>query len=376
MSEITRRLVARVGVDIAKKVIYLHAVDGSGQRVFARSVKREQFLPWCQQQLPAGSVVAMEACSSAHHWARQLMAMGFVVKLMAPHLVTPYRMEGKGGKSDATDAPAICEAASRPNMCFVPIKTPKQQGVMALHCIREGFKARRTARVNRTRGVLAEFGLVYYGKSPQVLRDVLTDVLEDASNGIDGKARLALQQAYEHWQGLDERMKWCDQQISAHVRSSDAARRAHRITGIGELGASAMTASVADFRQFKTARQFGAWLGLVPRQNSTGGKVGLGRITKRGNDYLRTLLLQGAKSAVMSVDKRDDPTSRWLKALKERVGWQKACVAMANKNARILWAVMTRGQGFDAQHVSAKPLAKQKQAKLVAVQAQPQTATA
>lgn len=375
MSEITRRLVARVGVDIAKKVIYLHAVDGSGQRVYARSVKREQFLAWCQQQLPPGCVVAMEACSGAHHWARQLMAMGFVAKLIAPHLVTPYRMEGKGGKNDATDAAAICEAASRPKMRFVPIKTVQQQGVMALHCIREGFKAERTAWVNRIRGVLAEFGLVY-GKSPQVLRDVLTDVLEDASNGIDGTARLALQQAYEHWQGLDERMKWCDQQISAHVRSSDAARRAYRITGIGELGASAMTASVGDFRQFKTARQFGAWLGLVPRQNSTGGKASLGRITKRGDDYLRTLLIQGAKSAVMSVDKRDDPTSRWLKALKERVGWQKACVAMANKNARILWAVMTREQGFDAQHVSAKPLAKQKQAKPVAVQAPPQTATA
>jgi transposase len=284
-------------------------------------------------------------------------------------------MEGKGGKNDATDAAAICEAASRPKMRFVPIKTVQQQGVMALHCIREGFKAERTAWVNRIRGVLAEFGLVY-GKSPQVLRDVLTEVLEDASNGIDGTARLALQQAHEHWQGLDERMKWCDQQISAHVRSSDAARRAHRITGIGELGASAMTASVGDFRQFKTARQFGAWLGLVPRQNSTGGKASLGSITKRGDDYLRTLLIQGAKAAVMSVDKRDDPTSRWLKALKERVGWQKACVAMANKNARILWAVMTREQGFDAQHVSAKPLAKQKQAKPVAVQAPPQTATA
>ncbi len=375
MSEITRRLVTRVGVDIAKKVIYLHAVDGSGQRVYARSVKRDQFLAWCQQQLPPGCVVAMEACSGAHHWARQLMAMGFVARLIAPHLVTPYRMEGKGGKNDATDAAAICEAASRPTMRFVPVKTAQQQGVMALHCIREGLKAERTAWVNRIRGVLAEFGLVL-GKSPQVLRLALPDVLEDAGNEIDGTARLALQQAYEHWQGLDERMKWCDQQISAHVRSSDAARRAWRITGIGELGASAMTASVVDFSQFKTGKQFGSWLGLVPRQDSTGGKAKLGRITKRGDDYLRTLLIQGAKSAVMSVDKRDDPSSRWLKALIQRVGWQKACVAMANKNARILWAVMTREQGFDAQHVSAKPLAKQKQAKPGAMQAPAQTAAA
>lgn len=377
MSEITRRLVVRVGVDIAKKVIHLHAVDGAGQRVYARSVKRDQFVAWCQQQLPPGCMVAMEACSGSHHWARRLSAMGFAARLIAPHLVTPYRMEGKGGKNDATDAAAICEAASRPTMRFVPVKTVQQQGVMALHCIREGFKAERTAWVNRIRGVLAEFGLVF-GKSPQVLRQALADVLEDAGNEIDGTARLALQEAHEHWQVLDERMKWCDQQISAHVRSSEAARRAWRITGIGELGASAMTASVGDFKQFKTAKQFGSWLGLVPRQDSTGGKAKLGRITKRGDDYLRTLLIQGAKSAVMSVDKRDDPTSRWLKALTERVGWQKACVAMANKNARILWAVMTREQGFDAQHVSAKPLAKQKQAKPAAAQPQlqPQMAVA
>lgn len=232
---------------------------------------------------------------------------------------------------------------------------------MALHCIREGFKEERTAWTNRIRGVLAEFGLVY-GKSPKVLRAALPDVLEDASNELSGTARMALQQAFEHWRGLDDGMQWCDRQISQHVRSCDAARRASRVIGIGELGASAFTASVADFTQFKSGRQFGAWLGIVPRQNSSGGKASLGRITKRGDNYLRTLLIQGAKSAVMSVDKRDDPTSRWLKQLIERVGWQKACVAMANKNARILWAVMTREQGFDSQHVSAKPAAKQKPA--------------
>jgi transposase len=189
-------------------------------------------------------------------------------------------------------------------------------------------------------------------------------VLEDASNELSGLARMALQQALEHWRRLDECMQWCDRQISQHVRSCEAARRAARVVGIGELGASAFTASVADFTQFSSARQFGAWLGLVPRQNSSGGKPSLGRITKRGDEYLRTLLIQGAKSAVMSVDKRDDPTSRWLKQLIERVGWQKACVAMANKNARILWAVMTRQQGFDAQHVSVKPAAKQRTAPL------------
>lgn len=356
MTEITRALIARVGVDLAKTVIQVHAVDKAGHRVVSRALKRDQFLVWCAQ-LPAGCLVAMEACSGAHAWARRLRAMGLDARLIAANFVSPYRMEGKSGKNDMTDAAAVCEAASRPTMRFVPIKTPEQQGVMALHRVREGLKEERTACINRIRGVLAEFDLVF-GKSPKVLRAVLADVIEDGSNELSGRARLVVQRAFEHWRELDEHLRWCDQQIGEHVRSSDDAKRAAKITGIGELGASALTAGVSDFKQFKSGAQFGAWMGIVPRQNSSGGKTSLGRITKRGDDYLRTLLIQGAKSAVMSAAKRDDPTSRWLQALVERVGWQKACVAMANKNARILWAVMTREQAFDPAHVSEKPLAK------------------
>ena len=357
MTEITRAPIARVGVDLAKLVIQVHAVDGAGRRVVAKALKRDQFLAWCAQ-LPAGCVVAMEACSGAHHWARQLRAMGLDARLIAANFVSPYRMEGKGGKNDMNDAAAICEAASRPTMRFVPIKTAEQQGLMMLHRQREGFKEDRTACINRIRGALIEAGLAF-GKSPKVLRAALPDVLEDASNALSGVARLALQQAFELWQQLDEHMRWCDRQIGQHVRSSEQAKRAAKITGIGEVGASALTAAVGDFGQFKSGAQFGAWLGLVPRQNSTGGKASLGRITKRGDDYLRTLLIQGAKSAVMSAQKRDDPNSRWVQQLAARVGWQKACVAMANKNARILWAVMTREEGFDPRHVSVKPKAKQ-----------------
>ena len=356
MSEITRASIARVGVDLAKNVIQVHAVDAAGRRVQARAIKRDQFLAWCAQ-LPPGCMVAMEACSGAHAWARRLRAMGLDARLIAASFVSPYRMEGKSGKNDMTDAAAVCEAASRPTMRFVPIKTAEQQGVMVLHRMREGFKEERNACINRIRGVLAEFDLVF-GKSPKVLRAVLSDVIEDASNELTGLARMVVQQEYEHWRSLDERMRWCDQQIGAHVRTSPAAQRAAKLTGIGEIGASALTAGVADFKQFKSGHQFGAWLGVVPSQNSSGGKTSLGRITKRGDDYLRTLLIQGAKSAVMSAGKRDDPTSRWLVQLTARVGWQKACVAMANKNARILWAVMTREQGFDTQHVSVKPQAK------------------
>ncbi len=346
----------RVGVDLAKRVIQVHAVDGAGRRVVGRALKREQFMAWCAQ-LPKGCLVAMEACSSAHHWARKLRALGLDARLIAANFVSPYRMEGKSGKNDMTDAAAICEAASRPSMRFVPIKTSEQQGVMSLHRVREGLKEERTGCINRIRGVLAEFGLVF-NKSPKALRAALADVIEDAGNELCTTARLVLQRAYDHWRELDEHMRWCDRQVGLHVRSSPAAKRAARITGIGELGASALTAGVGDFYQFKGGHQLGAWLGLVPKQNSSGGKTSLGRITKRGDDYLRTLLIQGAKSAVMSAAKRDDPISRWLVQLTARVGWQKACVAMANKNARILWAVMTRDVGFDARHVSEKPPAK------------------
>jgi len=356
MGEITRVAIARVGVDLAKRVIQVHAVNAAGQRVVSRALKRDQFMAWCVQ-LPPGCLIAMEACSSAHHWARKLRALGLDARLIAANFVSPYRMEGKGGKNDATDAAAVCEAASRPSMRFVPVKSCEQQGVMSLHRVREGIKEERTSCINRIRGLLAEFGLVF-AQSPKALRAELADVIEDASNELTAMARQVLLRAFDHWRELDEHMRWCDRQVGQHVRSSPQARRAAKVTGIGELGASALTAGVGDFHQFKGAHQFGAWLGLVPSQNSSGGKASLGRITKRGDDYLRTLLIQGAKSAVMSAGKRDDPTSRWLVQLIARVGWQKACVAMANKNARILWAVMTRDEGFDARHVSVKPLGK------------------
>jgi transposase len=322
----------------------------------SRAFKREAFAAWCAQ-LPAGCLVAMEACTSGHHWARRLRALGLDARLIAAHFVTPYRMEGRSGKNDATDAAAICEAASRPSMRFVPIKSVEQQGVMSVHRVREGFKEERTGCINRIRGVLAEFGLVF-GKSPKALRSQLAEVLEDAGNELSGSARLVLQRAFDHWRELDEHLRWCDQQIGQHVRGSAQTRRAAQITGIGELGASALVASVGEFKQFSSGAQFGAWLGIVPSQHSSGGKTSLGRITKRGDEYLRTLLIQGAKSAVMSAPKRDDPTSRWLVQLTARVGWQKASVAMANKNARILWAVMTREQRFDPRHVSVKPPCK------------------
>ncbi len=348
MSEITR-----VGVDLAKRVIQVHAVDGAGQRVTGRALSRDKFLPWCAQ-LPPGCLVAMEASSSAHHWTRKLIALGLDARIIAAHLVAPYRLQGKGGKNDANDAAAICEAASRPQMHFVPLKSVEQQSMLCIHRLREGFKTDRTACINRIRGLLAEFGLVFAQK-PAVLRQALPDVIEDASNELGGLARLALQRAWEQWQELDTHLQWCDKRIAAHLKDNEQVRQAEQIMGIGPVTASAVVATVGDFKQFKDGAQFGAWLGLTPRQNSSGGKNKLGRITKRGDMYLRMLLIQGAKSAVLTAHKREDPISRWAHALREKSGWQKAAVALANKNARILWAVFVRGKPFDASHLSVKP---------------------
>ena len=348
MNEITR-----VGVDLAKHVIQVHAVDATGQRVTSRALVPGKFMSWCAQ-LPPGCLIAMEASSSAHHWARRLIALGLDARIIAAHLVAPSRRQGKGGKNDANDAAAICEAASRPQMHFVPVKTVEQQSMLCIHRLREGFKEERTACINRIRGLLAEFGLVF-PKKPAVLRLALPDVIEDASNELGGLARLALQRAWEQWQELDAHLAWCDERIAAHLKTNEQVQRAEQLLGVGPVTASAVVATVGDFKQFKNGAQFGAWLGLTPRQNSSGGKNNLGSITKRGDMYLRMLLIQGAKSAVMTAHKRDDPISKWAHQLREKSGWQKAAVALANKNARILWAVFVRGTPFDARHVSVKP---------------------
>jgi transposase len=354
MTEVIREGAVRVGVDLAKRVIQVHAVDSGGRVLASRALRREQFLAWCAR-LPQGCMVAMEASSSAHHWARRLIALGLDARIVSAQLAAPSRQEGRCGKNDANDAAAICEAAARPRMRFVPVKTVEQQSMMCVHRLREGFKEERTACINRIRGLLAEFGLVF-PQSAEALRDVLADVLEDASNELLTLARLALQRAAEHWRELDQHIAWCNERIAQHARDNAEVRRAGALIGIGPITASAMVAAVGDFKQFKNGAQFGAWLGLVPRQHSSGGKSTLGKITKHGQTYLRTLLIQGAKSAVMTAQRRSDRISRWALDLRERSGWQKAVVALANKNARILWAVMTRGDTFDRDYLSIKPI--------------------
>jgi transposase len=334
-------------------VIQVHAVDAGGRALTSRALARDKFIEWCVR-LPAGCVVAMEASSSAHHWARKLIALGLDARIISAQLVSPYRSQGATGKNDANDAAAICEAASRPAMRFIPVKSIEQQSMLCVHRLREGIKEDRTACINRIRGLLAEFGLVFPQGSRE-LQGVLSDVLEDAGNELGTLARLTLQRAQSQWHELDAHLAWCDERIDAHAKANAAVKAAATLLGIGPVTASAVVATVGDFRQFRNGAQFGAWIGLTPRQHSSGGKNNLGGITKRGDTYLRTLLIQGAKSAVMTAHRRQDRISQWAVALRERSGWQKAVVALANKNARILWAVMTKGEAFDANHLSVKP---------------------
>ena len=353
MEKITRGQAVRVGADLAKRVIQVHAVDAPGRVVTSRALARDKFIEWCVM-LPAGCVVAMEASSSAHHWARKLIALGLDARIISAQLVSPYRSQGVTGKNDANDAAAICEAASRPTMRFIPVKSIEQQSMLCVHRLREGLKEDRTACINRVRGLLAEFGMVF-PKGAGKLEVVLSEVLEDASNELGTLARLTLQRAQTQWHELDAHLAWCDERIAAHAKTNAAVRTAATLLGIGPVGASAAVATVGDFKQFRNGAQFGAWIGLTPRQHSSGGKNNLGGITKRGDTYLRTLLIQGAKSAVMTAHRRQDKISQWAVALRERSGWQKAVVALANKNARILWAVMTKDEAFDANHLSVKP---------------------
>lgn len=348
MSEITR-----VGVDLAKQVIQVHAVDIAGEVASQRTLARRNFVDWCAK-LPTGCLVAMEACTGAHHWARRLQALGLQVRLLAPHLVAPYRRQGKSGKNDANDAAAVCEASCRPQMHFVPVKSVEQQGVLAVHTARQGWEQERTACINRIRALLAEFGLVAPA-GPAKLRAQLPQLLEDGANEMTGVARLVIERWLEQWRAVEQDIAWSDQRIAEHARSDARAKQAQALLGVGPVGASALVASVADFAQFRSAAQFVAWLGLAPSQNSSGGKTRLGSITKHGDSYLRMLLVQGGKSAIHLAKPRDERVWQWAHQLSQRIGWQKAAVALAAKNARILWAMFTRGQEFIPNHVSTKP---------------------
>jgi transposase len=332
--------ITRVGLDIAKQVFQVHGVDERGKVVVRKQLPRAKVLLFFAQLPPC--VVGIEACGSSHYWGRELTKLGHMVKLMAAQFVIPYR---KRSKNDANDAEAICEAVGRPNMHFVAIKSEEQQSVLMVHRARTLVVANRTAQVNQIRGLLAEFGLVV-AKGAARLRRELSGILEDAENGLPALAREVLAGLLEQFHEFDTRVSAYDRQIRALAAASEPARRLMQVEAIGPQTATALIASMGDPHVFDSGRSYAASLGITPRQHSSGGKERLGRITRHGDRYVRTLLVHGARAYLRFVDKKTDAKSAWARRLKERRHVNVATVALAAKHARIAWAILAHGTDY------------------------------
>lgn len=339
--------ITAIGIDLAKNVAQIHGVDGHGKAVLKKQLRREQVAPFFARLEPC--LIGMEACGGAHFWARKLQLLGHTVKLMAPQFVKPYV---KTNKNDKADAEAICEALCRPNMRFVPIKNSEQQAVLSLHRARQGFVRARTAQANQIRGLLAEYGMII----PQGIRHIgkrIAEILEDAENDLPGVFRQLLFRLGEHLKELDRQVLAIEVQIQAWHRESEASRRLAEIPGVGALTATALVASIGDAKGFANGRQLAAWLGLVPRQRSTGGKALLLGISKRGDTYLRTLLILGARAAMRVAERQSGGQARWLARILQRRHSNVAAVALANKNARTVWALLAHERRFQVDYLPA-----------------------
>ena len=328
--------IKRVGVDIAKTVFHIHAVDGRDKSVWEGKYNRKAWLQAIIKRVPNGALIGMEACASSHYWARELRGLGFVVKLIAPQFVKPYV---KSNKNDRADAAAICEALGRPHMRFVAVKSILQQDIQAAHRIREALVCHRTAKANQIRGLVGEYGIVAPVGIGQ-LRRALPQWLEDGENGLTSDFRQLMFGMAEDLAALDERIEETTALMTRKVQSDPAAQRLMTIGGVGPIVASALLGALGDGRNFRKGRDFAASLGLTPRQHSTGGKPTLLGISKRGNSYLRKLLVHGARSVFRHAGTKEDKLSLWLMSLAKRKHANVAIVALANKIARIAWAVV------------------------------------
>lgn len=333
----------RVGVDLAKNVFQLHGVDHKGKAVWKRQLSRAKWLQVLFETVQPGTEIGMEACTGSHHWARVLIAKGYEVKMIPPQFVTPFV---KSNKNDANDAQAICEAMVRPNMYPVSVKTVEQQDIQALHRIRNEIKNHRIAKANQIRGLVAEYGLVAPIQLSS-LRSAIPDWLEDASNGLTMCFRQLLQGLREDLVVMDQRMAELDQQVAVIAQQNPTAKRLQQLRGVGPLIATALVATMGDGTQYRKGRDMAAAIGLTPRQHSSGGKDRLLGISKRGDAYLRCLLVHGARSAMRTAKDKDDRLSRWINNLQERRHANVAVVAMANKMARMAWVMMTKGVDYD-----------------------------
>ena len=334
------KTITRIGLDLAKNVFQVHGVDKDERVVVRKTLKRAQVLAYFAQYPTC--LIGLEACAGAHYWARELQALGHTVRIMAPQFVMPYR---KNEKTDANDAEAICEAVSRRNMRFVPMKSVEQQAVLTVHRARQLLVQERTALSNQVRGLLLEYGIAIPPGITQVRRE-LPYILEDAENGLPDLARSVFAERYQRLIELDQQVLHYEREIKRLAKQSKAAQRLMQLEGVGPITATAVVASVGDATVFKNGRQFAAWLGLTPRQYSSGGRSRLGSITKRGDVYLRTLLIHGTRSVLLHTPRRKDRKSRWVEALRERRHSNVAAVALAAKQARIMWAMLSRQENY------------------------------
>ena len=337
---------SRVGVDLAKNGYQLHGVDRSGRTMLKRRLKRHQWFKVLLDKTDPDCVIGMEACAGAHHWARQLQARGYTVRLIPPQFVKPYV---KSNKSDAKDAEAICEAMSRPNMRFVTIKRVEQQDIQATHRIRAELITQRTAKANQIRGLVAEYGLVA-PKHLSSLRAAIPCWLEDAENGLTGDFRALLQGVWRDLLLLDDRVGEMDKLIKRLADSNEDCVRLQQLRGIGPMIATALIASVGDARQYHKGRQMAAAIGITPKQHSSGDKHRLLGISKRGDVYLRTLMIHGARAVVARATHKDDRLSRWVTNIANKKHPNVAAVALANKTARMAWAMLRNETDYDPDY--------------------------
>ncbi len=337
---------SRVGVDLAKNVYQLHGVDRFGKTMWTRRLKRHQWFKVLLDRIEPGCEIGMEACASAHHWGRQLQSRGYTVRLIPPQFVKPFV---KSNKNDARDAEAICEAMSRPNMRFVTVKTVEQQDIQATHRVREELKRRRTAKGNQIRGLVAEYGLVA-PKRLSSLRAAIPCWLEDAENGLTHDFRCLLQGLWGDLLILDDRLCEMDKTIKRLAKGNEDCVRLEQLRGIGPMTSTAMIATVGDARQYHKSRQMAAAIGITPRQHSSGDKHRLLGISKRGDVYLRTLMIHGARSVVASAKHKDDRLSRWVTEIAKRRHPNVAAVALANKNARMAWAMLRNKTDYNPEY--------------------------
>ena len=336
--------ITTIGLDLAKSVFQVHGVDATGQVVIRRSLRRAQMLPFFTR-LPS-CLIGMEACGTSHYWARELIKLGHQVRLMPPAYVKPYV---KRGKTDAADAEAVCEAVTRPTMRFVPVKSPEQQAALSMHRTRDLLVKQRTQLVNMIRGLLAEFGI----DIPKGLERALLmarRIVDGEAPDVPMEAARIVSTLSQQALDIHIRLREIDRDLLVWQRGNDVARRLMTIPGIGPIGATALAASITDPRQFRSGRQFAAWLGLTPLQKSSGGKERLGRISKMGDKYLRKLLIVGMTSLVRRAKYNSKTVDLRLADLLARKPVRVATVAMANKTARIVWAVMARGETYCAGH--------------------------